>query len=133
MRVGSLDHVVLTVNDLARSRPFYAELLAALGYRVAYEDAELVGFTGADRLGIYLAAAPPAQRGARFDRRRVGLHHLAFRAPDRAFVEGIHDKVRAMGATVLDPPAEYPAYAPGYYAVFFADPDGMKLEVVHVP
>ena len=37
------------------------------------------------------------------------------------------------GARVLDPPAEYPAYAPGYYAVFFGDPDGIKLEVAHIP
>ncbi len=37
------------------------------------------------------------------------------------------------GITVLDPPAEYPEYGPQYYAVFFADPDGMKLEVVHEP
>jgi catechol 2,3-dioxygenase-like lactoylglutathione lyase family enzyme len=133
MRVGSLNHVVLTVDDLPRSRAFYSELLAALGYRVTYDDAALVGFSGADRLAIYLAAAPPTRRGAAFDRYRVGLHHLAFNAPDRAFVEEIHDKVRALGAKVLDPPAEYPEYAPGYYAVFFLDPDGMKLEVVHVP
>ena len=33
----------------------------------------------------------------------------------------------------LDPPAEYPQYALGYYAVFFADPDGLKLEFVHMP
>ena len=35
--------------------------------------------------------------------------------------------------STLDPPAEYPLYAPGYYAVFFADPDGLKLEFVHMP
>jgi catechol 2,3-dioxygenase-like lactoylglutathione lyase family enzyme len=34
-------------------------------------------------------------------------------------------------ATILDPPTEYPAYGAGYYAVFFADPDGLKLEFVH--
>ena len=36
------------------------------------------------------------------------------------------------GATVPDAPAEYD-YEPGYYAVFFTDPDGMKLEFVHIP
>ena len=40
---------------------------------------------------------------------------------------------QSIHATVLDPPAEYPQYEPGYYAVFFADPDGLKLELVHVP
>jgi len=38
-----------------------------------------------------------------------------------------------MGIAILDAPAEYPEYAPGYYAVFFADPDGLKLEFVHTP
>ena len=37
------------------------------------------------------------------------------------------------GGTILDPPREYPHYVPGYYAVFFADPDGIKLELVHIP
>lgn len=133
MRVGSLNHLVLTVNDLAKSRAFYAELLAALGYRVIYEDEEMVGFLGADKLSLYLTAAPEARRGEAFDRYRVGLHHLAFNAPDRAFVDEIHAKVVALGAPVLDAPAEYPQYEPGYYAVFFLDPDGMKLEVVNVP
>jgi hypothetical protein len=38
-----------------------------------------------------------------------------------------------IGATILDPPADYPRYGPGYYAVFFADPDGLKLEYVYKP
>ena len=38
-----------------------------------------------------------------------------------------------IGATILDPPADYPRYGPGYYAVFFSDPDGLKLEYVHWP
>ena len=44
--------------------------------------------------------------------------------------------MQAVAATVLDPPADYggqPGYSPGYYAVFFADPDGIKLEFVHLP
>jgi catechol 2,3-dioxygenase-like lactoylglutathione lyase family enzyme len=133
MRVGSLNHFVLTVNDLAASKTFYAELLGALGYRVEYEDDETVGFRGADQLSIFLAAAPAGKRGQTFDRYRVGLHHFAFNAPDRAFVDDIHAKLVAAHARILDAPAEYPQYEPGYYAVFFLDPDGMKLEVVHVP
>jgi len=39
--------------------------------------------------------------------------------------------MKEQGATILDPPADYPQYGAGYYAVFFADPDGLKLEVVH--
>jgi len=62
----------------------------------------------------------------------VGLHHFAFAAPSRAAVDNLHEKLKGMGADVLEPPQEYP-YVPGYYAVFFRDPDGMKLEYVYIP
>ena len=68
-----------------------------------------------------------------FDRYRVGLHHLALRAARRQDVDGFHAWLVGEGLPVLDPPAEYPQYGEGYYAVFFADPDGLKLELVHYP
>jgi catechol 2,3-dioxygenase-like lactoylglutathione lyase family enzyme len=68
-----------------------------------------------------------------FDRYRVGLHHLAFKAKDRADVDELYRLLVREHVTILDPPAEYPEYGAQYYAVFFADPDGMKLEVVHFP
>ena len=61
-----------------------------------------------------------------------GLHHLAFDADSREQVDGLYTVLKAVGARVLDPPAEYD-YCPGYYAVFFADPDGIKLELCHTP
>ncbi|GAC1351345.1 MAG: VOC family protein [Polyangiales bacterium] len=132
MRVGSLNHLVLTVNDLARSRAFYDRLLPTLGYRLLFEESDVFGYRGADGLKLFFAAASPTNRGSAFDRYKVGLHHLAFNAPDRAFVDSVHAKLVAWGVEVLDAPAEYPQYDPGYYAVFFVDPDGIKLEVVHV-
>ena len=51
----------------------------------------------------------------------------------RAQVDEFHGFLRDQAVTVLDAPAEYPQYGKGYYAVFFADPDGIKLEVVHFP
>jgi len=58
------------------------------------------------------------------------VHHGA---NERAHVDALHRELLAHGATILDPPREYPEYVSGYYAVFFADPDGMKLELVHIP
>ena len=132
MKVGSLNHVVLTVNDLGKSRVFYNALLPALGYRLLFEEPGTFGFKGADGMTLIFGEAREENRGATFDRYRVGLHHLAFNAPDREFVNAIHQKLVALGATILDAPAEFPQYSPTYYAVFFLDPDGMKLEVVHV-
>ena len=69
------------------------------------------------------------------DRYSPGLHHIAWRAESRADVEALHELRIKIGATVLDVPAEYPQYnrGNGYYAVFFADPDGLKLEFAYTP
>ena len=67
-----------------------------------------------------------------FDRYRVGLHHVAFEAMSRAAVNERHAWLVRAHADIESPPREY-AYIPGYYAVFFYDPDGIKLEIVHVP
>ena len=66
------------------------------------------------------------------DRYRVGLHHVALEAPSRAAVNERAEWLRGQGATIESGPEEY-WYQPGYYAVFFYDPDGLKLELVHVP
>lgn len=132
--VLGFDHVDLTVNDLERSRAFYEKVLGALGFRLVKpeSDSGSVIFANAQ---TSIAIRPPseAQRGATFDRYRVGLHHLALRAARRQDVDRFHDWLREEGLAVLDPPAEYPEYGESYYAVFFPDPDGLKLELVHFP
>jgi catechol 2,3-dioxygenase-like lactoylglutathione lyase family enzyme len=88
---------------------------------------------GNGHMNIGLRAATAEQRSVPFERTRAGLHHLALRARSRDDVDRLHAFLVRNGITVLDPPAAYPQYGPGYYAVFFSDPDGMKLEVVHFP
>ena len=144
---GPLSHLDLSVGDPDRAIPFYAALLEALGFHRFVNQAP--GWTG-DRpsraawfiryadgsfFGIDLRPSEPEKRDQRYDRYAPGPHHLAFHAESRELVDEIHERVAAAGGTVLDAPAEYtgPAYGGGYYAVFVADPDGLKLEVVHHP
>ena len=85
--------------------------------------------------GFFTIALKSARPESKTDGARslcAGPPHLAFHADSREDVDGFHGFLLAIGATILDPPAEY-AYTPGYYAVFFADPDGIKLEVVFEP
>ena len=134
---GSLSHVDLTVSDLQRSVDFYDRVLGRLGYRRldevgagapcwAISDAHGGFFT------IALKPARPERATTTHDRYAPGLHHLAFHADSREDVNEFHDFLLDLGATILDPPAEYD-YTPGYYAVFFTDPDNIKLEVVFEP
>lgn len=126
-----IDHVTLTVNDLERSAPFYDKVLGAVGFKRIPGDS-FVSWEN-DYMNIDMVAAASEEKGVAFNRYRVGLHHLAFRAKNREDVDQFYQFLVSEQITILDPPAAYPQYAPNYYAVFFADPDGMKLELVHFP
>ena len=134
---GFVHHVDLTVVDPAASRPFYTAVLGFLGYRLVNEKSDGYDFDLRDQdgnfcsIGIVRARAPGRDR--LHDRYSPGLHHLALHAATRAEVDALHALLIEIGARVLDPPADYPQYGAGYYAVFFADPDGLKLELVHQP
>ena len=132
MRSGGVHHVDLVVSSIERSLPFYRELLGPLGWHgiseVEGERGETIWYLLGRDTAIGLREA---QSEGVADRYRVGLHHLAFEAPSRAVVDERAEWLRSIGATIESGPEEY-AYSPGYYAVFFYDPDGLKLELVHV-
>jgi glyoxylase I family protein len=135
---GPVHHLDLTVSDLDRSLRFYDKLLTHLGMRRmagSSEPAWAGGCGSGASWGIALRHAPAANRGRRPDRWAPGLHHVAFHAESREDVDRTAALLREIGAEILDAPADYegPAYSEGYYAVFFADPDGIKLEVVYEP
>ena len=126
-------HVDLVVSSIERSLPFYRELLGPLGYRriteVEGERGEVIWYLEGPGVAIGLRAA---QTEGEPDRYRVGLHHLAFDAWSRVLVDELAEWLVEHGAEIESGPEEY-AYSPGYYAVFFRDPDGLKLEIVHMP
>jgi catechol 2,3-dioxygenase-like lactoylglutathione lyase family enzyme len=130
---AGVHHVDLVVSSIERSLPFYRELLAPLGYHriseVEGERGETIWYLGGPDVAIGLRAA---QSGGEHDRYSVGVHHLAFEAWSRATVDERAEWLRAQQVEIESGPEEY-AYLPGYYAVFFYDPDGIKLEIVHVP
>ena len=67
-----------------------------------------------------------------FVQERVGLHHICFRARDRAHVEEAFEFVKTIGAKIVHGPQDH-FYAPGYYSILFEDPDGVRLEINHIP
>jgi len=127
---GALHHVDLTVSDFRRSKEFYARVLPLMGFERLPKEFGAVAWRGASIVAIQ--PAKPELRDRPHDRYAPGIHHLAFHAPSREAVDALHEQLVALGVVILDPPADYP-YSAGYYAVFFADPDGVKLEYVHSP
>ena len=126
-------HVDLVVSTLERSLPFYRDLLAPLGYHriseVEGERGETIWYLGGPDVAVGLREA---QADGAHDRYRIGIHHIAFEAWSRSAVDERAEWLRANGAEIESGPEKY-AYSVGYYAVFFYDPDGLKLEIVHVP
>jgi glyoxylase I family protein len=135
VRSTGVHHVDLVVSAIGRSLPFYTELLGPLGYHsvgeVEGERGETIWYLSGPGTSIGLREAT-TETGGSYDRYRVGLHHLAFEAGSRAQVDERAAWVRTQGVEVESEPQEY-AYLPGYYATFFYDPDGLKLEIAHVP
>ncbi len=135
MRSSGVHHVDLVVSSIERSLPFYRDLLGPLGWHglqeVEGERGETIFYLSGPGTSIGLREAQT--RGFEpYDRYRIGLHHICFEAFSRADVEERAEWLRAQGAEIESGPEEY-GYQPGYYAVFFYDPDGLKLEIVHLP
>ena len=132
-----MHHVDLVVSSLERSLPLYRGLLEPLGYTeadaVKGERGETIWYLDGRGVGASLGIREAqSSSGSAYDRYRVGLHHLAFEAASREQVDERYRWARSRGLAIEEAPREWP-YVPGYYATFFHDPDGMKLEVVYVP
>jgi catechol 2,3-dioxygenase-like lactoylglutathione lyase family enzyme len=131
MEINGIAHIQLAVSNFEAARAFYGKLLPFLGLT---EVMDMDGFyycVGA-RTGVAISRSLPVHRGERFVQHRVGLHHVCFRARERADVDGAHAFLQELGATIVHPPEDGP-WAPGYYSLLFEDPDGIRLEINHVP
>jgi catechol 2,3-dioxygenase-like lactoylglutathione lyase family enzyme len=131
MQLNGIAHIQLTVTDVARSKQFYKPLLGLFEMQVLI-DTDTYFYCIGSRTGIAISEVTPDHQDDRFDQRRVGLHHLCLRAREREHIDEIHEFVAGLGATIVHPPRE-DGFAPGYYSVLFEDPDGIRIEVNHVP
>ena len=130
-----MDHIDVVVSSLERSLPFYRDLLAPLGveydHEVEGERGETIHYLSAEDLPGAIGLREPQSEGEH-DRYRVGLHHVCFSAHSRGQVDERAAWLREQGAEIESGPADY-GYSEGYYAVFFYDPDGLKLEIAYIP
>jgi catechol 2,3-dioxygenase-like lactoylglutathione lyase family enzyme len=124
-RVVGIDHLVLSVGDFARSKEFYDKLLGFLGFKRKYDYDDMTGWSNGKTLS-WIAAADVQGRKRKYRKGDVEFHHYAFELSSRKDVDQLGAFLEENKMTVLDPPGEY--YDRNYYAVYFTDPDGMKLE-----
>jgi glyoxylase I family protein len=127
--ISGLDHIYVTVSDLARAERFYDLAMQALGFRKGVRPV-----AGEPHLHYFNRALQytirPARTDAPADRYRAGaMHHICFQVPDAGAVDEAHGRLCSAGIAA-DTPRLYPEYRPDYYATFFSDPDGIRLEIV---
>jgi catechol 2,3-dioxygenase-like lactoylglutathione lyase family enzyme len=122
--VLGIDHLVLSVGDFARSKEFYGKLLRFLGFKLKYDYADMAGWSNGRTL-FWIAAADAEGRKRKYRKGDIGFHHYAFELSSRRDVDELGAFLEKNEMTVIDPPGEY---YDNYYAVYFVDPDGMKLE-----
>ena len=124
-RVVGIDHLVISVGDFETSKAFYVPLMEFLGFDVEAEyQGSMMGWANGKTL-FWIAAADAEGNKHKYRKGDIGFHHYAFRLRSRADVDALQAFLEEQGATIVDPASEY---YDDYYAVFFLDPDGMKLE-----
>jgi catechol 2,3-dioxygenase-like lactoylglutathione lyase family enzyme len=131
MEVNGIAHIFLTASNFERSREFYRKLLPFLGLKPVI-DTETSYYCVGGRTAVGINAPSPEHAGAAFEQNRVGLHHLCFRARERADIDELHGFLCSLDVKIIRAPRE-DQWAPGYYSLLFEDPDGIRLELNHVP
>jgi catechol 2,3-dioxygenase-like lactoylglutathione lyase family enzyme len=132
MLVG-LGHVDLLCRDVERSLAFYAAVFGPLGltepFEVEGERGETIHYLRFPQPGSGSLGLRQALEEQEFLLYAPGLHHLALAVESSDDVDRAHGRAAAAGAEVLHPPRLWPQYHPAYYATFFLDPDGFRIEV----
>jgi catechol 2,3-dioxygenase-like lactoylglutathione lyase family enzyme len=120
-KVVGIDHISIRVKDYEKSKAFYGRLFEFLGFEISDEYPSTIGWTnGKTRYWI-----APAEGRKTYSIGDVGLHHYAFELRNRKDVDALQAWLEKEGVKIVDPADEY---YEDYYAVFFLDPDGIKLE-----
>jgi catechol 2,3-dioxygenase-like lactoylglutathione lyase family enzyme len=124
VEVVGIDHLVIRVSDYAKSKAFYGRLFAFLGFEISDEYDDAIGWTNG-KTRFWIGPADAEGRKRKYRAGDVGFHHYAFQLRSRKDVDALQAFLKESGATIVDPAGEY---YDDYYAVFFLDPDGLKLE-----
>ncbi|MFD9514443.1 VOC family protein [Streptomyces mirabilis] len=127
----SLHHIAMSTAQMDEASRFYDAVLDELGYKRGHTSDRLCTWLGdGPEILLYIVEGDdhtPHTLG------RPGWHHAAFRVDSDDTVHAVHRAVSDGGWTIVHEPREYPEYAPGYFAVFVEDPDGIRIEVAHIP
>ena len=137
MRSTGVHHVDLVVSDIGRALRFYRGVFGPLGWHGVHEipgeRGETIHYVHGPGSTIGLRQAPDGAATLPVDRYRVGMHHVCLEAPTEEGLYAAAERIVALGGTISEGPRHFPEYREGYHAIFFFDPDGIKLELSWTP
>lgn len=133
-----IDHIQITVKDFEEAEAFYDKLMPILGFDLSKKSKGKVPAHEFDVIEyvhplIVLGINSPREefKDEAVHRRKPGaVHHIAFRASSREEIDELYPKVVETGAEIVNSPQFYPQHGESYYALFFKDPGGIKLEIM---
>jgi len=123
-RVVGVDHISICVSNFNKSKAFYSKLFKFLGFTLLDEYEDAIGWTNG-KTRYWISSADIKGKIKKYRIGDVGLHHYAFELRHRKDVDDLYKFLKKQDVLVVDPPDEY---YENYYAVYFLDPDGIKLE-----
>lgn len=132
--MNSLAHIEINVSNLQKSKEFYLKTLTPLNWTMVCDSDDSVGFKGKDNTHLFLVQTADSFISTIFHRKYTGLNHIAFRVESKEEVEEFSDflKNNKIASLYTDKPKDYSEEynMEEYYAVYFEDPNRIKLEVV---
>lgn len=131
MEINGVAHIVLRVSRFEQCVVFYDALMPRLGLRNVYRSDDYVYYVGG-RTAVGIRRSAPELASHAHEERAPGIDHLCFRARSREDIDELYQYLAGLGADLVRAPEEGP-WAPGYYSISFRDPEGIRLEVNHVP
>lgn len=121
-----LGHIKLSVSNFQKSKTFYSSIFDNLGFAQVSNKDRSAAWVTIEGFGITIVQAEKLEPKHVFS--APGLHHLCFKAKSKEQVNSIYEIIKHK-TFIFDKPQAYPEYTSKYYAFFFADPDGIKLEI----
>jgi catechol 2,3-dioxygenase-like lactoylglutathione lyase family enzyme len=132
IEVNGVAHVILRANRIAECIAFYDRLMPFLGLRAVEPRSEEFVYYVGGRTALAIRSADPEHAGTAHVETAPGIDHLCFRARTREDVDALYEFLLEIDADIVRAPVEGP-WAPGYYSLSFRDPEGIRLELNHVP
>ena len=123
-----LGHIKLSVSDFTKSKKFYTKLFKKMEFKQISDKETSAAWVTLEGFGIWISQANISEPKYKFS--APGLHHLCLKARSKKEVDRIYEILKDE-TRIFDKPQKYPKYTPEYYAVFFSDPDGIKLEIAY--